>query len=74
MYREYTYLKNKGISYLDYVIATHAHEDHVGGLAGALNYADVGTVYCPVTTYDSEAFSDFKNFVEKNNSQIMVQM
>ena len=70
----YTYLKNKGISYLDYVIATHAHEDHVGGLAGALNYADVGTVYCPVTTYDSEAFSDFKNFVEKNNSQIMVPM
>lgn len=68
----YTYLKNMDISYLDYVIASHAHEDHVGGLAGALNYADVGVVYCPVTTYDSEAFSDFKRYVEKNNSQISV--
>ena len=68
----YTYLKETGISYLDYIVATHAHEDHVGGLAGALNYADVGTVYCPVTTYDGEAFSDFKKYVEKKNSQITV--
>lgn len=70
----YTYLKNQDISYLDYIIATHAHEDHVGGLAGALNYADVGVVYCPVTTYDSEAFSDFKKYVEKRNAQIMVPL
>jgi len=33
----YTFLKNHGIMNLDYVIATHVHEDHVGGLAGALN-------------------------------------
>ena len=68
----YTYLKNLDISYLDYIIATHPHEDHVGGLAGALNYADVGTVYCPVTTYDSEAFNDFKKYVEKRNVEITV--
>ena len=68
----YAYLKSHDISYLDYIVATHAHEDHVGGLAGALNYADVGTVYCPVTTYDSDAFSDFKKYVEKNNAQITV--
>ncbi len=68
----YTYLKNHDISYLDYIVATHAHEDHVGGLAGALNYADVGTVYCPVTTYDSDAFANFLKYVEKSNVQITV--
>ncbi len=68
----YSYLKNHSVSYLDYIVATHAHEDHVGGLAGALNYAGVGAVYCPVTSYDSEAFSDFKQYVEKASSHITV--
>lgn len=68
----YTYLKNHDISYLDYIIASHAHEDHVGGLAGALNYADVGMVYCPVTTYDSDAFANFLKYVEKRDAKITV--
>ena len=49
----YTFLKNHQVNRLDYIVCTHAHEDHVGGLAGALNYAAVGTAYCPVTGYDS---------------------
>lgn len=45
----YSYLKKHEIGYLDYIICSHPHEDHVGGLAGALNYASVGIAYCPVT-------------------------
>lgn len=55
----YTYLKENDISHLDYVIGTHAHEDHIGGLSGALHYATADKVLCPVTSYDSEAFRDF---------------
>ncbi len=58
----YAYLEKHGVTHLDYVVATHAHEDHVGGLAGALTYATVGTVYSPVTTYSTQAF---RNFVSK---------
>ena len=68
----YTYLKNLEITYLDYIVASHAHEDHVGGLAGALNYTDVGTVYCPVTSYDSEPFRDFLKYVEAKDAAITV--
>ena len=68
----YSYLKEQEITYLDYIVASHAHEDHVGGLAGAMNYADVGAVYCPVTSYDSEPFRDFVKYVEKQDLEITV--
>ena len=30
------YLKSEGVQTLDYVVATHPHEDHVGGLDGVM--------------------------------------
>ncbi len=68
----YTYLKKHEITHLDFVVGTHAHEDHIGGLAGALNYATVDKVYCPVTLYDSDAFRDFVKYVGNRNSKIIV--
>lgn len=68
----YTYLKKHDIDHLTYVIGTHAHEDHIGGIAGALNYASVDTVYCPVTTYDSKAFTNFVNAAQKHGVSITV--
>lgn len=55
----YTYLKKNDISYLDYVVGTHPHEDHVGGIPGALNYATAGTVYIPQKTNSTKAYKDF---------------
>ena len=68
----YAFLKNNGIKHLNYVVATHAHEDHIGGLAGALNYASAETVLCPVTSYDSKAFNNFAKTVQKQGVSITV--
>lgn len=68
----YAVMQKYGIRELDYVIGTHAHEDHIGGIAGALNYATVKTTYCPVTDYDSQAFQNFKKAVENCGSAITV--
>lgn len=68
----YTYLEKNGIEYLDYLVATHAHEDHMGGLSGALNYADVGKIYCPVTENDTKYFSDFKRLAKQKGLKIEV--
>ena len=68
----YSVVKKHGISQLDYVIGTHAHEDHIGGLAGALNYSSVKFAYCPVTAYDSKAFQNFRKAVEKYGASITV--
>lgn len=68
----YTVLKKNGVSHLDYVIATHAHEDHVGGLSAALELCTVDTVYCSVTEYSSKAFTSFAAKAEKRGAPISV--
>lgn len=68
----YTYLEKYGVNNLDYVVATHVHEDHMGGIAGALNYANIGTVYCNTTEHESELFADFKTQVEKSGASVEV--
>lgn len=68
----YSYLRNLSIDHLDYIVCTHAHEDHVGGLAGALNYATVDTALCPVTDYDSRAFQSFVSYLGKQGVSITI--
>lgn len=52
----YSYLRNHGVNYLDYIIATHPHEDHVGGITGALSYAKAGVCFSPVSEDDNPYF------------------
>lgn len=68
----YTYLRDRQIDHLDYVVCTHAHEDHVGGLASALSYATVGTVFSPVTSYNSRAFENFLSKVSERGKRVTV--
>lgn len=68
----YTILKNKGISYIDYMIATHPDADHIGGLSGALNYAKVGKCYSPVTSHDTKTFSSLLKYLGKQNVSLTV--
>lgn len=68
----YTYLKDRNIIHLKYVVGTHAHEDHIGGIAGALQYATVDTVYCASTSYTTQAFKNFANAVKNRGKSIVI--
>lgn len=65
------YLKKLNIEYIDCMVCTHAHEDHVGGLSAPLSVMPVGSVYAPVTESDSEAYQTFKRKVAEQNSEII---
>lgn len=66
----YAYLEQNEINYIDYMVCTHAHEDHVGGLAGALNYAQVGKAFAPVAEYDSRAFNSYVKYLNQQGKEI----
>lgn len=48
-------LKSLGISKLDYVVGSHVHEDHIGGMSYIIDNFDIGNFYLPynVTTTSS---------------------
>nr|WP_319489818.1 ComEC/Rec2 family competence protein [uncultured Caproiciproducens sp.] len=41
------YIKNLGIGRIDYLIATHPHEDHIGGMTQIVNNFAIGEIYMP---------------------------
>ena len=68
----YAYLEQHGATHLDYMVASHAHEDHIGGLSGALNYATVDLAYCPVTEYNSKVFRDMVKYLGDQGKSLTV--
>lgn len=45
--RVISYIRSLNISRLDYVIASHPHSDHIGGMSYILDEFDIGTVIMP---------------------------
>ncbi len=64
------YLKNLGAKSLDYVIGTHPHEDHIGGLDDVINSFDVDTVILPEVTTTTDTFSDVIDAISDNELSI----
>ncbi len=77
------YLKANNIDKIDYMIATHADADHIGGLAAVLESFDVLNIYRPFQisgkgdSYDdfivnncedlNDVYDYYKNLIGKNN-------
>ena len=65
-----SYLKNAGLSKLDYAIGTHPHEDHIGGLDAVIDNFDIGTLIMPDVTTATETFEDVLDAAASKNLSI----
>ena len=53
------FIKEKGVSKLDYVIGTHPHEDHIGGLDDVINSdIEIDNVYMPQIETTTKTYED----------------
>lgn len=64
------YLKDQGITELNYIIGTHPHADHIGGLDTVLNSISVDTVIFPSVSHTTDTFEDVLEALEKKHLSI----
>lgn len=68
----YSYLKSNGITHLDYMVATHTHEDHIGGLSGAAYAATVGAALSPVAEGNTKVFQNLVKSLANQGVELTV--
>lgn len=66
------YLNNLNITNLDYVVATHPHSDHIGGLDGVLNNFNVTNILMPDVTHTTKTFENLITAIENNNTNVII--
>ena len=61
------YLRSLNITKLDYLIGTHPHEDHIGGLDDVIHSFEIGTVIMPDVSHTTQTYEDVLDaLLEKN--------
>lgn len=53
------YLQKQGVSKLDYLIGTHPHEDHIGGMTEVIESFEIDTIIIPQKEHTTKTFENF---------------
>jgi len=65
------YIEELGIDRIDYLLATHPHEDHIGGLPEVIKQFDIGKIYMPKVSANTVIFETLLTEIEKKNMKII---
>ena len=63
-------LQELGRNKIDYLVATHPDEDHIGGMADVISSTQIGTIYAPNKTNNTATYRKFLTVIQNNNLQI----
>lgn len=63
-------IKALGITKIDYLIGTHPHEDHIGGLDNVINNFDIGIIYMPKVQTNTKTFEDVLDAISNKGLKV----
>ena len=66
------YLIEEGVKTLEYVIGTHPHEDHIGGLDYVINDFNINKIYLPKATSTTKTFQDVVVAIKNKGMKVAV--
>lgn len=64
------YLKDQGVKTLDYIIGTHPHSDHIGGLDDVIKGFQVGAIIMPKVIANTRTFEEVMEAVSDKGLSI----
>ena len=68
----YSYIRNTlELEHIDYVIATHPHDDHIGGIAAVLNAVPVDLILTPVLEWDTKRFAAVVRYADMQGASLV---
>lgn len=62
-----SYLQSQGIEKIDYLVATHPHADHIGGMEAVLEAFEVCEVWMPDATENTSTYIGFLDAVKQKD-------
>ena len=63
-------LEDLGVTKIDYLIGTHPHEDHIGGMDDVIKNFDIGIIYMPKIQTNTKTFEDVLDAVSEKGLKI----
>ena len=64
------YIKALQYETIDYVVASHPHDDHIGGMATVLDSFNIGKMYMPKQAHTITAFTNMLDVIEDKNIEL----
>lgn len=66
------YISDQGVTKLDFLVGTHPHEDHIGGMDYIINNFQIGKIYMPKVTANTKTFKDVATAIKNKGMKATV--
>ena len=64
------FIKAAGYDTIDFLVATHPHADHIGGMAEVINDLNIRSIYMPKVTDNTKTFTDLLKTIRAKGLQV----
>lgn len=64
------YLQHAGVTKIDVLVATHPHNDHIGGMRKVIENYEIGEIYMPKVTHNTSTYEKLLNTIKDKGMKI----